>query len=767
MTRLLFTAAFLLGALAVAWMGSNFLDNNTLGLTVIIVIGGVYGIGFIELIQYRLATGTLDRPLKAWHKSEQPELTSLAEWVQPVHPSLQNAVRLRIEGQRIGLPTPVLTPYLVGLLVMLGLLGTFVGMVDTLKGAVVALEGTTKLEAIRAGLAAPIGGLSLAFGTSVAGVAASAMLGLMSTLSRRERMLSSRELDNQINGPLKVFSLVHHRQETYKALQTQTESLPKVAEQLQGLVLKIEQLGDHLSTTLLTNQEKFHETATRTYTDLADSVGNALRESLAQSGQLAGESIRPVVQEAMLGIRNDITENAHATHQALADRVQSQLSAMQSEFSTASAHVSRSWQDAVASQTQSHETFLQTLRQSFSEINSQVEANSAQLVAKLDETTALWFTRLADAEQARLGRWIDALQTTQTETREDFKVAADEMTGSIRAVAQEQVQSISILTENMETLSASVCTQWQTVAGEAQEQQHALSQTVERSTQQFIEHAQTVSEANLSKLNVLLEQSDALLQARTASESAWFAEYQQRMEQITSNLNNELSQLAVLENKRSEAAVAQLAQLEDTVSQHLQRLGLALEQPMTRLIETASETPRAAAEVISELRNEVSKNIERDNSLLEERKRNLEELRSLSETLERASNGQLQAVEQLVDSTTGMFSDVGDQFQNLVQTEVTKMSDVAVEFTSSAVELSSLAEAFQTAVNLYNESNHQLIEQLNRMESALGQSTERSDEQLGYYVAQARDVIDHSILSQKEIFEELRQLSSKSPEVVD
>ena len=94
------------------------------------------------------------------------------------------------------------------------------------------------------------------------------------------------------------------------------------------------------------------------------------------------------------------------------------------------------------------------------------------------------------------------------------------------------------------------------------------------------------------------------------------------------------------------------------------------------------------------------------------------------------------------------------------------MSDVAVEFTSSAVELSSLAEAFQTAVNLYNESNHQLIEQLNRMESALGQSTERSDEQLGYYVAQARDVIDHSILSQKEIFEELRQLSSKSPEVV-
>ena len=38
---------------------------------------------------------------------------------------------------------------------------------------------------------------------------------------------------------------------------------------------------------------------------------------------------------------------------------------------------------------------------------------------------------------------------------------------------------------------------------------------------------------------------------------------------------------------------------------------------MTRLIETASETPRAAAEVIGKLREEVSNNLERDNTLLE------------------------------------------------------------------------------------------------------------------------------------------------------
>ena len=72
----------------------------------------------------------------------------LGDWLDQVHPTLQNPVRLRIEGERVGLPGPALTPYLAGLLVLLGMLGTFLGMVVTLNGAVFALEGTTDLQAI-------------------------------------------------------------------------------------------------------------------------------------------------------------------------------------------------------------------------------------------------------------------------------------------------------------------------------------------------------------------------------------------------------------------------------------------------------------------------------------------------------------------------------------------------------------------------------------------------------------------------------------------
>ena len=49
------------------------------------------------------------------------------------------------------------------------------------------------------------------------------------------------------------------------------------------------------------------------------------------------------------------------------------------------------------------------------------------------------------------------------------------------------------------------------------------------------------------------------------------------------------------------------------------------------------------------------------------------------------------------------------------------------------------------------------------MEAALDKSSSRSDEQLAYYVAQAQEIIDLSMMSQKEIIEELRHKSEAAP----
>ena len=118
---------FLAGMAVVGWIGAGYAGTNPLALAVTLLIGVCYLAGALELLRYQQATSSLTR--SAAGLTEAP--ASLASWLDQLPPSLRNATRLRVEGERVGLPGPALTPYLVGLLVLLGMLGTFLGMVVT------------------------------------------------------------------------------------------------------------------------------------------------------------------------------------------------------------------------------------------------------------------------------------------------------------------------------------------------------------------------------------------------------------------------------------------------------------------------------------------------------------------------------------------------------------------------------------------------------------------------------------------------------------
>jgi hypothetical protein len=155
MTRFLHYAAFFVGLAAVCWVGAGYIGSNPLALAITLLIGAFYVIGALELRRYHQATATLANAVAGL--SAPP--ARLGPWLDTLHPSLQNAVRLRVEGERAALPGPALTPYLTGLLVLLGMLGTFLGMVVTLSGTGTALESASDLQAIRSSLAAPVKGL--------------------------------------------------------------------------------------------------------------------------------------------------------------------------------------------------------------------------------------------------------------------------------------------------------------------------------------------------------------------------------------------------------------------------------------------------------------------------------------------------------------------------------------------------------------------------------------------------------------------------------
>jgi hypothetical protein len=713
----LFTVAFLLGVLGIVWVGVGFVHSSILALAITAIIGTTYVFGALELRQFRQATSTLGAALAAIPEN----LTDLDDWLVKVHPSLQNLVRLRIEGERVGLPGPALTPYLVGLLVMLGMLGTFLGMVVTLNGAVFAMEKTTDLQAIRSALALPVSGLGLAFGTSVAGVAASAMLGLMSALSRRERMLTAQLLDSKIATVLRRFSLAHQRQETFKALQLQSQALPQVVDKLHAMMAQMEsmnqQLGERLSQRLLSNQEDFHRNVKGSYTELASSVDKSLRDSLSQSVHIAGESIKPVVEAAMSGIARE----AKLMHERVADTVQTQLDGLSAQFSDTTTTVADTWTAALRSHEQASAGIAADVGRSLNAFSETFEQRSAALVAAVGAAYASLQTEAAQRDQQRQQAW----------------------------------------TQSLEAMAAGITHELQQTGAQTLSRQQKICDTLTRTVQDITEHAQTSASNTLAETTRLVASAEELMRSRIASEAHWIEQHRERMDQLASLLRSELGALREEEALRGNAAVERLGQLQAALTSHLTTLGTALEQPITRLIQTASEAPRAAAEVIDQLRQEISNSVARDNELLEERSRIMETLNALLDAINHASAEQRSVIDSLVASSATALNATASAFSDNVAAEAAKLTDIAAHVTSSAVDVASLSEAFGFAVQSFNEANEKLIENLQRIEGAMDKSTSRSDEQLAYYIAQAREIIDLSTMSQKEIVEALRELAAK------
>lgn len=713
MNKHFFNAAFGIGLLAIMWVGYGFVGSSWLALLMTAAIAGVYLLGAFELKQFRAGTDTLSNAL---HNIPQP-LSDISAWIDRVPASLQNAVRLRIEGERVALPGPALTPYLVGLLVMLGMLGTFLGMVVTFKGAVFALEGSSDLQAIRAALAAPIKGLGLSFGTSVAGVAASAMLGLISAISRRERLEAVRLLDARIATVFRPLSLVYQRQETFKALQAQSQALPEVVTKLQAMMEGLERRNEQLNQQLLGQQQQFHRDVAVAYTDLSQSVGQSLKDSLTASAKVAGDTIKPVVESAMA----EIAQESQRTHLRLIDTTQTQLTGLSTQFEATARTVSETWTQALQTHTQTSGQLVEGVDRALKSFTDVFEQRSSALLTTISQTTQQTQASQASGDAQRLDAWKQSLQD----------------------------------------MAQTLANEWQRVGAQTMAQQQATCQALEATAGQITERASQHVSQTLNDVTQLVNQSEGMIRSRMESESTWIKAQGDRMDQLATVWRTELQALRDEEATRAQAAVARLDELQGSVASHLATLGSALEAPLTRLLQTAAEVPQAASEVIGQLRQEMSKLTARDNVALEERTAIMAQMNTLLQSVNQASSQQQAMIEYLVTSAAAVLEKAGDQLSESLGAQAGKVAEVAEHVTSSAIELSSLSESFSHGVEMFSTSNDKLVASLQTIESSIKQSLTRSDEQLAYYVAQAREVIDLSITSQQGIVEDLRKLHSK------
>lgn len=594
MNKKIGNAAFGLGLVAIIWVAIGYAGSaHLLALTTTLMILGVYVFGGLELHRFHRDTVALADAMRSLPQT----LVSLDVWLAGLPSTLRNAVRTRIEGERIALPGPAVTPYLVGLLVMLGMLGTFLGMVVTLNGAVLALDGSTDLATIRAALSAPVKGLGLAFGTSVAGVAASAMLGLVSSLCRREQLEVGLLLDTHIAGALREFSLTHQRQETFRAMQQQAQVLPVVADKLAVLMDALERQNQATQDRLTAGQSAFHREVQATYTALAESVERSLRTALADSARDALNAIPPAIETALDGF----ARTAGAQHERIAATVERQIDGLVS-------HVDRN----------------------------------------VTETAA---------------RWTDTLDARQT------------------AHVRREEERLAVLMRTLEAVVTTLQTSWQANEARALARDETLRDGLQNSVRDFAEQTTIQAHATLDEIR--------------------------------------------------------------------------------RLIDAASSLPQVAGEVMSRLHDEVAEHRLRDNTLLEERHRLAVNLEALIGRLQTSATTQEAAVDTLVRMTSSHLDQATTTLSARFDSEAARLTEGTAQIAASAAEVASLGEAFGHAVDLFSHTGEHLTANLQRLEQALEQAMVRSDDQLAYYVAQAREIIDLSVMSQQRVVEDLRHLSGR------
>ncbi|KPJ31408.1 chemotaxis protein, partial [Burkholderia multivorans] len=940
----------------------------------------------------------------------------LDAWLDTLPAGLRGAVRARVDGTRVALPGPALTPYLVGLLVLLGMLGTLLGMVVTLKGTGAALESATDLDAIRASLIAPVKGLGFAFGTSIAGVATSAMLGLLSALVRRERSEAAQQLDARIATTLRVHTPAHRRDESFRLLQQQADTMPALVDRLQTMMTTLEARSVALHERQLESQQAFFDRTEQAYARLASSVGASLQESAAESARVAGAALQPVVAATMTGLAQEMatlrdtvsgavqrqldgltngfeaaTANVTAAwHRALdaqrsagdavAQRLDTTLGQFADTFAQRSAdlldgvatrlestegRLADAWRDALSRQEQVGETLAGQHARALSDAAATFERHSASTLAAMRDAHTHLQTELAARDAQRLAAWNDALAAMAAKLGDEWQRAGaksadrqqeicdalaqttrdlaaqaatfeqrsndllttirDSHTGLQTQLAARDEERLSAWNESLAAMAAKLGDEWQRAgvhsAGRQQEICDALAQTTRDLAAQAATFEQRSNdllttirdshtglqtqlaardEERLSAWNESLaamaaklgdewqragvqsagrqqEICDALAQT-TRDLAAQAATFEQRSNDLLTTIRDShtglQTQLAARDEERLSAWNESLAAMAAKLGDEWQRAGVhsagrqqeicdALAQTtrelaaqaatfeqrsndllttirdshtglqtqlaardeerlsawneslaamaaalrdewqqasahaaarqqdicdtlartandiaaqaqaqasdtikeIGRLVQAASEAPKAAADVVAELRQRLSESMVRDTAMLEERSRLLATLETLLGAVNHASTEQRAAIDALVSTSADLLDRIGARFNDTVDAQSRKLDAVAAQVTAGAVDVASLGDAFGAAVQVFGESNDKLLAHLQRIEAALEKSLARSDEQLEYYVAQAREVIDLSMMSQKQIVEDLQQIAGRRTSV--
>ena len=692
------------GLWVVARTLAAYLGHDVVASAIVFTIGAALLMGLWELFVRQVRASALDRELRALPPRPQESTVDSAS------PLLGSLLRARLEHA----PMPSLgentAPFLTGLLVMLGLLGTLLGLFQTVSGAGHALTTITSndVDALRRSLSAPIDGLTRSFGCSAAGISASAMLGLALALVRRRENRMLRSVYAYATGPLRVQSPVRRQARALEQLVSQGQALPDATAALEGVGSKL----GHLSGELVELQQTALKSQQRAFSELLAALRGEVVKAAADAGEAVLTKVSPLMEQLSQRSSETLSSQAEALNQ-LARQLKDELT---------------------RDELRRREESAQALERMRAQLDEAEQARAAAHAQELSKLTALATQAQSTAEQRGhqlTERWTELLsrldqerETARERERERLQ-SVDNQVNTVQAREAERLRELDGLTQR--------------VGAELTRLTGALG-------------------TQLDQRNQAEAQQDARSERTLTQLTAAAAALEQSLGQQSTSLSQLSEQLPPLFQAAASASQAAAERAFERVQDSAQLLETALTRQSTELEGLITRVGQLLPELVDAAQSGATQTLERLQHTADEQAARFAELEaSIERGRDEHARGLANQLQSHSDELEKQLSETGRAVQ-----------EAAAVWQASSAEMQAMTQLFTSSVERQREAAQAFSEAFGDVEGAVERAGRNAaHDALSDQLAATQEVFARQLQFQRELFEQLRALRNPMPRVTN
>ncbi len=587
MTRIAVLVCGGIGVAVVARAAAFYRSVDLLSFALVLLIGVGFVAGIGELLLRASKAHRLHNEL-----SKRPPQGP--ESLDGYSVELATLLRRRLAGTQAQ-PTAWFSTYLVGLLVMLGMLGTFLGLFESLRGAREALTSSGDVDALRAALASPLQGLWRAFGSSAAGVSTSAALGLAAVFARRAEAALASAVAATTAGPLSAWTTAGRQTAALESIARHGPDLAASAASLQDAARQLDTLRHELLEAHRLGADRMTEAVRAT----AAEVRSDIQKGVDRAAEATGKAVEPMVER--LTDRAGAVADAHLMRWTA--RIEQESAARELAQRDHLDQVGRVVRDAASSVSAEVRPGVQALERRVAEAIDQAASRMTDLAeesarrdarsysessAKLDslaQETSRRFDLLATESAERMASLsLDSsrrLELLATESAERLAKLESGQGAVVDALDQRLVELLDKSAESDRARSASLAaglgelmtvlqSRLDTLALSEQERASLLRDRLEQTVKSVDAAARSIADGDAGRLAALREVA-ARMQADLSSTALLQREHVDAVTRAVASLANTLDAVEARSTERMDSRVDRLVEGMASQVQRLER----------------------------------------------------------------------------------------------------------------------------------------------------------------------------------------------------